>query len=610
MSFNRSSAILDAYNYILDTITIYLSTQPLSQQQVDKAIIFNDAKKALASILSQHTNVKQNNLSYLELTDILISINEINAIFEELTNNPDSPNWKDAIVAFLKRRAERILNSPLCYTVNRPYAMNDICISLARLCDPDSVCTLLMPSVISEDIYGNELNNLSIGQFILSDDKKTFISISDIIDTAFTRSLDSEAQIYLTTTASGESRPLSATEMRRLGTIHQSLENICNQFREKNFFSRLMDRNKDKLYKKLAALRNGLRAGDVHHGGEEMNAGAAANEAIVRFREYYESLSKTRQAQLRAYAGNGRTLGQIFDVIFRNPEEVDTNDGTSVIYCMYLVGDQLEYIITANKARLLNYNETKQECIERLKNKLLQDIQCKRYQNLDETAVRSLNLQLTQFMDTLKLVALSNSHHRTAADSLVCMANFIATECRRYLTTNDLGDKLNYFTDLLFAIGNELNSLNKRTSADTALVVKETFRRITHLVSCPTTFISFSQPTSKTNWRKWLDNNPILHYLIFNQENERETKSLNIYLLHYPANTHRTISSEAIVNLRARETHEIELVKQDIEREKRIKEMRANSPLSFFYNNPTATGIAATAVAAASAALITYRLIS
>lgn len=610
MSLNRSATMLDMYNHILDTITSYITKQLETPLQRDRTIIFNDAKRSLNSILSASTNIQKNKLTYLEFEDIIISMTEINAIFEEFNSNPDSVSWKKLIADFLKRRAERVLNGPLCYTVIRPYAMNDICISLARLCDPTAVCSLLMPTVNKEDIYGNRLDELSIGQFILSDDKSTFINLNDVIETAFTRSLASEDQIYLTTTASGEARPLSPTEMRRLGSLHHSLEKICGQFREKGFFARFLDRNRETLYNELVALRNGLRAGDVRHGGEEMSLGAAANQAIVQFREYYESLSKNRRDQLGAYSGNGRTLGQIFDVIFRNPEEAADNDGSSVIYCMYLVGDQLEHIISQNKQRLLNYDETKQECIERLKNKLLQDIQFKRYQNVDVTTIPSLPLQLTSLMETLQLIPRSHPSQARAADLLFSMANFVAGECQRLLTTNCLGNKLNYFSNLLFAIANELNSLENRSRADIELVLNETFKRITHLVSCPSTYVNFSQPTSKTNWRKWLSENTSLQSFQFDLQGETEAKSLNIYLLRYPIETQRAITSEAIIDLRAREAHEIDLVKNAIENEKQLKEFRANSPLSFFYKHPTTTSIAVSTVAAASTALLTYRLIS
>lgn len=610
MSSNRSATMLDMYNHILDTITSYITKQLETPLQRDKTIIFNDAKRSLNSILSASTNIQKNQLTYLEFKDIIISMAEINAIFEEFNNNPDSVSWKNLIADFLKRRAERVLNGPLCYTVIRPYAMNDICISLARLCDPTATCSLLMPTVSKEDIYGNRLDELSLGQFILSDDKTTFINLNDVIETAFTRSLASEDNIYLTTTASGAARPLSPTEMRRLGSLRHSLDKICGQFREKGFFKRFLDRNKDTLYNELVALRNGLRAGDVLHGGEEMSAGAAANQAIVQFREYYESLSKTRQAQISAYTGNGRTLGQIFDVIFRDPEQAAENDGSAVIYCMYLVGDQLEHIITENKQRLLNQDETKQECIERLKNKLLQDIQFKRYQNLDVSTIPPLSLQLTSFMEALQVIPRNHPSQARATDILFRMATFIAGECQRYLTTNNFGDKLNYFANLLFAIANELTSLENRSRADIELLLNETCKRITHLVSCPSTYVHFSQPASKTNWRKWLSENAPLLSFQFDLRGETEAKSLNIYLLRYPIDTQRAITSEEIINLRAREAHEIDLVKNAIEHENQLKEFRANSPLSFFYKHPATTSIAVTTVAAASTALLTYRLIS
>lgn len=596
MSLNRFSNIEETYIQLLDRLTELLVPKPAAPQlDENKAIIFRDILSQLREIFSDVTSVKDNPIIFLEFNDIIISTTEIVSIIEEFKREPEEFEWRRLTADFLKRRADRILNGPLCYTVNRVYLMNDVCISLARLCDPEHVCSLLMPAIAKEDIYGNEFDELAIGQFILSDDKLSFINLADVVETAFSRSLESEQQVFLTTTSEGRSRPLSSDEISRMGTISQELDNITKQFKNTNFFTRLMASNK--LYDELVALRGGLKEGDVRHGGAEMNAGVAANVAIVRFREYYESLSRSAKIKLESLSNDdGNTMRQVLERLFRNPAEARQNNGTSVIYCLYLVGSQLDSIISQNRHQLLSISETKQECIDRLKRELMQKIMRKRYNNINSKSFPSLTLQLVELIDYFDVIAASISSYSSEANLLHCMIKFIAAECLRFIKEDSFNEKLNGYANLLFAIGTELTLLEKRSEDDVRLVLNEAFKRISILSSCSQAFIYFSKPSSELNWMRWIQDNPILQQYPFHSYDNADFCYVNHYQSAYPPLRQRMLTTQAITRLRSEQEAERVAAINAVKQQQHLQNMRQNSPLSFFYRHPEAVGFAIGAV--------------
>jgi hypothetical protein len=461
-----------------------------------------------------------------------------------------------------------------------------------------------MPSVKSEDIYGNELDKLPLGQFILSDYKRYFINLPDIIDTVFTRSIQAETYVYLTTNEQGQSRNLTSNELSRLGIVHQELEHIRRKISDKGFLARLMQKNTDKLREELVLLRDGLKEGDVHHGGQEMEAGANANLAIVRFRHYYENLSAAKQAQICAITSGARSLGDIFNILFRDPDKAKVNDGTSVTYCMSLVGGFLEDIINDNREVILGINNTQQDCLDYLKNKLLTKIQQRPSIKLHASLFPTLQQQLNLCMDMLSARMGECVDQPEHAKILFNMACFIFTDCQRLLNKS-FGSKLNCYADLLLAMGLEANHFDKRSHADRVLILNETYKRISLISSCSSAkLVPIHTPSSKTNWREWLQNNAVLQAFPFEIDGTSELKFVDKYIEQFPLNSQRQLATEAILLLRQQEASEHAVIQQAIVQIREQEEARGTI-LGFFRPTPPPVATAAPITPQAPAAPVT-----
>jgi|TARA_R110002126_G_scaffold272886_1_gene417153 hypothetical protein len=569
--------VFDVYNqwltYFLDRASICLSPSP---PVADQAHVITELQARLNAIRTDRKPVTAVSLSLLEMCDILFSVSRVEAILNEYFEVPRSLSWKVMATEFLQQRAEKILNGPFCYTFHTDLPVNDLCVTLARLCDPQHQNSLLMPGVRKEDIYGNNFDELNLGQFILTDDKLSFINLCDIVDTAFTRSVGIEANIYLTTTAEGQSRNLSNTEIQRLGTVYHRLEKIRHQLNDRSFLARVMRSN---LFDELVNLRNGLRDGDVDHDGEEMNAGAAANEAIVRFRQYYEGWSEDKKSRVCAIYTNGRTLGEIFDIIFRDPNQSRHNNGHSVIYCMAIVGSQLESIIYENRRELLGIKESQQERIHQLKYQLLEDIQTKKWMRLGTDEYASLYDHLALLMNDLLVTLSKQTKNPEYTELMLNMVNFVYFECERMLAAKRFGKKLDSYTHLLLAIGLESACSDKRSKEYNDMVLNESFKRISLLSSCATAFFPLSAPTSKNNWQQWILAHPALQSYPFLIDDDCEYTQITQYMTTYQATEQRTITTDALSELRTQEARHRSIVLRTADEQR----MRSKSKFRAFY---------------------------
>ncbi len=526
-------------------------TSCLSPSHADQPHLIGKALQNQLNILKNNRKpMSVKSTSLFEMRDLLCSVIRVEEILNEYWIAPQSSVWKRMAVEFLQQRAERILNSSLCYTFHSDLPVNDLCITLAKLCDPLSQNSLLMPEVRKEDIYGNNLDELSLGQFILTDDKLSFISLCDIVDTAFSRSVDVETNIYLTTTAEGQSRALSNTEIQRLKTIYPRLEKIRHQLNDKGFLTWLLQNN---LYDELINLRNGLRDGDVNHEGHEMNAGAAANVAIVRFRQEYENWSEAKNKQVRAISANGRNLGEIFDIIFRDPNQARHNKGLSVIYCMQLVGSRLEDILRANRITLQGINDSQQERINKLKNQLLEDIRTKKWMSSGADECPLLNIDLTLLMDDVRDILSKKPQNLHCIMLMTNMVDFVYRECERLLSSKRFDSKLDAYISLLLAIGVESACLDRRSEQYNKIVLNEVFKRISLLSSSSTSFILISKPKSKNNWQQWIQNHSMLQSYPFLIDGDCEYVYIDQYVQAYQATGQRNITNHTLSELHQQE---------------------------------------------------------
>ena len=549
-----------------------------------------DIRNLILAIKSSSCELRDKTSSLFEIHDTIFTIARIEDILESYLLDKTADAWKIKTQQFLTRRADNILNGPLCYTLNTDYLTNHLCIALARLCDPTHINTLLMPKVSADDIYGNNIDELTIGQFILADDQHSFISLVDIVDTVFNRSVEAEDHSYLTTTAEGQSRNLTTTEMLRLGNIHQKLEEISSTIKNPSLFSQLMNRNSNRLLSELITLRNGLRDGDAGHHGEEMNAGADANQAIVRFRQYFEKLSIEKQNMIRAISCGNITIGEsVLDIIFRDPAEASRNAGTGVNYCMAIVGGQLERIVNQNLRTLRGISDSKEELIKQLKENLLLAIQERTTIIPGGITHSELGTQLVNLSQDIYSQLAMHTKNTDASAILIELARFVFSECERRIKSGSFDEKLNCYANILFAIGMEAIHFDARKPEDNSFVLNETFRRITLLASTSTAYIALKTPHSQNHWNEFIAASPLLQNYPFMINGVTELKYVNDYVKLFPLNGQRNIISTERQAQRDNDRDEkIAAQRAEIEMEA-WQQQRKTSVFGMFYQKPEAS---------------------
>jgi hypothetical protein len=292
--------------------------------------------------INHHLSLK-NPASFLpgEATDLAEVSKLIRLVEVELTNYNEkavNDDFKTGLVQFLKARWARIANTPLCYTLNQSHPFNVACILLATYMDPAGKNTLLMPTVAMTDIFGYEFNKLELGEFVLDDKHAGFITIEALVQSACSRMLESESQLYVTTNEQGQTRPLTQAETSRCGRLIPIINSVEAWYRQ----------HRGTCLDMLGALRNSLLRGDVAHGGVELDAGNDANVGIANFHEFYSAMNEEEQRQLRAFGDGTYTIGYVLNRLFRPADE----NFREVRYCIQSLGRLLQSIIEANAIEL------------------------------------------------------------------------------------------------------------------------------------------------------------------------------------------------------------------------------------------------------------------
>ncbi len=236
---------------------------------------------------------------------------------------------------------------------------------IAAVIDSKAQNTLLMPKVNRQDIYCNEFDEMEVGQFIISEDETVFISLSDLVEMAYNYASTAQSHPFRYTNAKGEVTFLTEKEKERILTqipdIKSFFETVDNYY----------DITKDTLLNLFQILRQGLLAGDVKHQGKELDCGAAANVAIVKFFERWDVLPPKIQQKLRQLKSKQsyQNLGDILDHLRKSEKEANSN---SINYCIEILGRNLEAIIFENKADLSE--QVSQSTLEEEKEKALATI--------------------------------------------------------------------------------------------------------------------------------------------------------------------------------------------------------------------------------------------
>ena len=264
-------------------------------------------------------------------------------------NNP-SPAFKDALTRLFAER-ERIINTQLCHTRNSSYPLNHVFMHLATYIDAQKRNSLLFPSVAINDIYFNDFNKLEIGEFIITDNKRQFIMLEDLVNSACERMLVQD-RLYETVDEAGNTRPLSELELKRCGNVIRVIDSISKWFQS----------NHDSCSTLLAMLRDFMLRGDVAHGGEELNAGSEFNVGVIVFYEYYSTMPVASRERLRNFTDGDYRLGHVLDRLFR---PADSNY-REVRYCIQTLGRLLQGIISANAVELSGMHVGKEVILRNL----------------------------------------------------------------------------------------------------------------------------------------------------------------------------------------------------------------------------------------------------
>lgn len=235
--------------------------------------------------------------------------------------------------------------------------LNKFCYELAKLIDPLNPSRYLMPNVQLQNpedvITTTHINECQFGEFMLNDDKKGFIVLSQLFENAAKRAKRGEKPIYVrvsspppgVTGALAEVVELSGSEKARLYEFFpeaKQMEEIAQNFHNTNLLGAITD------------LREGLRKGQKGGSGSEYESGLEAAIAITAFIRHFNGLTLLQRYRLRKLTApdTDYTLGQILD-LFSNPNHKDRkrveNGPLPPEFCIQLRGDDLEKIINYNK---------------------------------------------------------------------------------------------------------------------------------------------------------------------------------------------------------------------------------------------------------------------
>jgi hypothetical protein len=342
--FNASQALYysDRLNALKQCIT--LSCQKISDMLQQR---LNDDERLEA----EHFKNK--------LTDILASV---------LPEDPASlantlTDLENNLTALLKQRWEDIQESSLVYTHNTQSVINQVCYQLAAEIDPNHIYKLLMSSIENEeDGYGQNINELKFGQFILTDDKKNFIALKPLFDNAIHRvnqqETDKSLFSYLISLPDigGRETLLTPSEQKSVTALLPKTTSFCALANERLRADALT------ALGAFSQLNRGLIKGDKSNGGDEYNAGKNANEAIVDFMMWFNDLEEAQQQELKKLSAvepysDRYTFANLLNRLVRPEVDAIWNGAhrPAVIYCVQITGRSLGNLIWTNNEFLRNF---------------------------------------------------------------------------------------------------------------------------------------------------------------------------------------------------------------------------------------------------------------
>ncbi|HEV2613867.1 MAG TPA: ankyrin repeat domain-containing protein [Gammaproteobacteria bacterium] len=479
------------------------------------------AKAAVAQVKAKVWNPKQSPLLFLELADAVFSIPFLDAHVNGNGGNLD---------AFFSQRWDLIANGPLCYTHNPEYPLNVVCDNLAV-----RKKSRLMPGVYPLDVVWKALDKTKWGTFFISDNRKNFIRLKVLAETAFNNIRNSEVVIYV------DNHNLTEAELKRTGKVYEILEEM----------RRISDTGEQPggLYTEIIALRDGLEKGNAEHKGTSNDAGGPAALAVLRFFTYFDVLPETKKNEIRALKGNSETFGETLDKLRRSmgSAKKERGDSLDVKYCVTTLGGYVSGVIKKNNAFLRSFKSNPAARLAALRDSVEHVIRVGKPLSSPHIFTLPLDKQIQTFNGVINQNLSGRKDECT--ELLFSLIQFIVSECQRKMLSRDYDEKLNCYINLLLAVGFETTDFCQRPRLDNLFVIKEIIARLSVLTNCRAGYFDrYHQPKAKSRWGDWLSHNKLLPVFFDVPAIPKKSTALTVYTTQYPLP--RTIMSGELAKLR------------------------------------------------------------
>lgn len=274
---------------------------------------------------------------------------------KKILNHTPLSNIHYQLASFLVHRWRLIQNSDANYCSDFVSPINLMCIEIAK-CLKDSASMsfqthylyFLMPSLQSEGntTYINspyDSDVVDLKEYILSDDKKKLINISEVLEFA---QLDATFKCpYLD--KKNQPIPLSAEEYRRLTSRHPSVFEAVTAIHDRKTFTYFGNTAGAAINRLIAGLENGGK----RYGHDEYNAGQSAMVAIHEFNVYILSLDEATQSLIFSSGYEDRfdetsfvSIKTVWGLLTTPPETLQTP-----LYCVEMIAGRLKDILSQNE---------------------------------------------------------------------------------------------------------------------------------------------------------------------------------------------------------------------------------------------------------------------
>ncbi len=254
------------------------------------------------------------------------------------------PAIMEEIRLFFAERWEVIRGTKLAYPHYTDLSANRLCVQLAQIVSPYLSCCAfqLLMSTLTEttsSITCTDLNETGLHTFVLGDDGTSFIEVFESLSRVsgmgalyHTGRVDAETHGAVLLTESEQHRVINHTPAAHRYYI-LSMELFDKQHSTESIGSM------------LKRLIDGLRSGDVSHTGAEYDAGRGANQAIVDFAEFLETLTPRARSDLM---NRRNSTNKSFSELWNRLTRSGSTDYRDVIYCVQLIARSLEDLLGRN----------------------------------------------------------------------------------------------------------------------------------------------------------------------------------------------------------------------------------------------------------------------